>query len=504
MKKYAILSVADKTGIIEFAKELRSLQYSILATGKTAKLLVENSVECSEISSFTAFPEILEGRVKTLHPKIFGSILFRRDVEDDVKQAAQNGFESIDIVCVNLYPFKQVADKSGVTEEELIENIDIGGPSLIRAAAKNFKFVSVISNPNQYSSLVEELKLGLVSELTRKKLAVEAFSHTSEYDTFIANTLKKRFDIPCGNFRINLPEVKALRYGENPHQSASVFGDFYSYFEFIHGKELSYNNILDLVAAVGIIEEFTDTTCAIIKHNNPCGVAVDSSPLCAYEKALAADPVSAFGGIVVFNSELDEAAASKLNEIFTELIVAPSFTQKALDILFKKKDRRIIRQQKSIKNINSEFRSIPGGVLTQSPDNKVLENEFVTVTDRAVTESELFDLEFAWIIAKHVKSNAIVIAKNGQTIGIGAGQVSRIDSVKIAIMKAKEFGFTFEGAVAASDAFFPFADGLNEITSHGIKAIIQPGGSVRDNDVIEAANQAGAAMIFTGIRHFKH
>ncbi|MBX2977337.1 MAG: bifunctional phosphoribosylaminoimidazolecarboxamide formyltransferase/IMP cyclohydrolase [Ignavibacteriaceae bacterium] len=504
MKKFALLSVSNKTNIIELAQSLVSCNYKLLATGNTGKLLKTNNIPCIEISDYTGFPEVFDGRVKTLHPKIFSGILFRRDVNEDSSQMNVMDFDAIDIVCVNLYPFKKTSEKLNVTNEELIENIDIGGPSLIRAAAKNHKSVSVLTSPLQYESFISELKSNSISLETRVKLAVEAFSHTAEYDTYIANTLEKRFEIESDKVRLNLTKIKSLRYGENPHQSASVYGDFFSYFSILHGKELSYNNILDLVAAVQIVEDINETVCAIIKHNNPCGVAVGNTVAEAYEKALKSDPISAFGGIVAFNKEVDEATAIKLNDIFLEVVVAPSFSEEAISILYKKKDRRIIKQVKSILNNDYNFRTIPGGLLAQSGDNKIFDNELKTVTVKQASQSELEDLKFAWVISKHVKSNAIVLVKDLQTIGIGAGQVSRIDSVKISIAKAKEFGFDLSNSVAASDAFFPFADGINEFSKNGISAVIQPGGSVRDSEVIAAADEYGISMVFTGIRHFKH
>lgn len=504
MKKFALLSVSDKTNIIEFAQTLVSCNYELLATGNTGKLLKTNNISCIEISDYTGFPEVFDGRVKTLHPKIFSGILFRRDVSEDSSKMDEMDFGAIDIICVNLYPFKKTSEKLNVTNDELIENVDIGGPSLIRAAAKNHKSVSVLTSPLQYESFISELKSNSISLETRIKLAVEAFSHTAEYDTYIANTLEKRFEIESDKVRLNLTKTKTLRYGENPHQSASVYGDFFSYFSILHGKELSYNNILDLVAAVQIVEDINETVCSIIKHNNPCGVAVGNTVVQAYEKALKSDPISAFGGIVAFNQEVDEATAIKLNDIFLEVVVAPSFSEEALSILFKKKDRRILKQVKSIINDDYNFRTIPGGLLAQSGDNKIFDNELKTVTVKHPSQSELEDLKFAWVISKHVKSNAIVLVKDLQTIGIGAGQVSRIDSVKISIAKAKEFGFDLSNSVAASDAFFPFADGINEFSKNGISAVIQPGGSVRDSEVIAAADEYGISMVFTGIRHFKH
>ena len=505
LKKYALLSVSDKSKIELLGKELHQLEYAILATGKTAKLLKESGIDTIEVSNFTGFPEVFDGRVKTIHPKIFGGILFRRDDGNDIKQAVANSIEAIDIVCVNLYPFEKTAQNPDATLSDLIENIDIGGPSLIRAAAKNYKFVSVLTSPEQYEDFIGELKSGEVKIQTREKLAVQAYSHTANYDVKISGTLEKRFGIKPDKFRMSVPILNELRYGENPHQKAEVCGNFYDYFEPIHGKELSYNNILDLVAAVELVEDLGINSCAIIKHNNPCGAAKADSTLNAYLNALSCDPVSAFGGIVVVNEEVNEELALKLNEIFLEVICAPSFSETALTILYKKKDRRLVKKLKKINDSEFTFRSIPGGVLLQSSDR--VEDEFVnlkSVTNRKPTEAEIEDLKFAWIICKHVKSNAIVFVKDKMTLGIGAGQVSRVDSAKIASIKAKHFGFELKGSVVASDAFFPFADGLLEVVNNGAVAVIQPGGSVRDAEVIEAANKNNTAMVFTGIRHFKH
>lgn len=505
MKKFALISVSDKTGIVDFAKSLLKYNYEILATGNTAKLLSQNSVPVKEVSDLTGFPEIFEGRVKTLHPKIFGGILFRRDNKQDIFQANQNEIFPIDIVCVNLYPFVQTIQNPNVSLEEVIENIDIGGPSLVRAAAKNYKYVSILTNPRQYNPFIDELERGIISEATRKKLAVEAFSYTSNYDTHIANYLEKRFELDKTYIRVNEKLTKKLRYGENPHQSSCIYGNFYEYFEVFHGKEISYNNILDLVAGVELCEELGNNACTIIKHNNAAGAAVGSSTLDAYLKALKCDPVSAFGGIVVFNDEVDLKTAEKLNEIFLEIICAPSYSEEAIQVLKKKKDRRLVRKLKSITEPGLSIRSIPGGLLVQDKDLVTLNpDNLKVVTERKPTEKELEDLFFAWIVAKHTKSNAIVFAKDKTTLGVGAGQMSRLDSAKIAFMKAKEHGLDLKNSVAASDAFFPFADGLLEIIKCGATAVIQPGGSVRDQEVIDAANQNNITMIFTGIRHFKH
>ena len=505
LKKLALLSVSDKTKIVEFAKGLVKNGYQIIATGNTAKVLLENKISVTEISSITGFPEIFDGRVKTLHPKIFGGILFRRDNDSDLKQVAENLIEAIDIVCVNLYPFVKTASNPKSTLDDVIENIDIGGPSLVRASAKNYKFVSILTNPSQYDSFLTELTLGSISEETRKQLAVAAYSHTANYDTHIANYLENKFSLEPTHIRINEELSDSLRYGENPHQSANIFGNFEDYFEVFHGKEISYNNILDLTAAVELCEDLGETSCTIIKHNNPAGAAIGKNPFEAYIRALKCDPVSSFGGIVAFNKQVDIAAATELNKIFLEIVCAPSFSDGALEILKKKKDRRLVLQKKSILVEGKTFRSIPGGVLAQDADSVSLnENELQFVTAKKPSKEELEDLKFAWKIAKHTKSNAIVYVKDKATLGVGAGQMSRIDSAKIAVMKAKEHGLDLNGSVAASDAFFPFADGLLEIIKCGAVSVIQPGGSVRDQEVIDAANQNKISMVLTGIRHFKH
>lgn len=505
MKKLALISVSDKKNISEFAKQLVQKNYNIIATGNTAKLLKEKGIDVIEISSLTSFPEIFDGRVKTLHPKIFGGILFRRDNKEDQKQAEENDIVPIDIVCVNLYPFVKIAEDPASDMEKIIENIDIGGPSLIRASAKNYKYVSILTDPGQYDSFLEELNSGEVSLATRKKLAVDAFSHTAFYDTYIANFLEKKFDQPQSYIRINYKKNKELRYGENPHQKAAIYGDFDKYFEVFHGKELSYNNILDLAAAVELVEDLGEVSCTIVKHNNPAGAATARTAIEAYKNALKGDPVSAFGGIVVFTTEIDEELAAKLNEIFLEIVCAPAYTNEAINILMKKKDRRLLRQLKSLKDCSVTFRNIPGGVIVQDSDNiTVLDDRLKIVTEKKPTEKELEDLLFAWKVAMHTRSNAIVFAKDKTALGVGAGQMSRLDSSKIAKMKADEHGLDLKNSVAASDAFFPFADGLLEIINCGATAVIQPGGSVRDSEVIEAANKNNISMIFTGIRHFKH
>ena len=505
LKKYALISVSDKTGIVSFAAKLMENGYSLLATGNTAKLIKENNLECTEVSDYTKFPEVFSGRVKTLQPTIFGGILMRRNNVSDIAEAEQNNISPIDIVCVNLYPFPNVVNDPTKDLETKIENIDIGGPSLIRAASKNYQHVSVLTSPNQYEEFIKELEAGGVSIESRQKLAAASFAHTSFYDTLIANFFEKEFNLPKQDIRLNYKVQNELRYGENPHQSAFVSGDFYSYFDVLHGKELSYNNIIDLVAAVELVNDMDPKSCAIIKHTNPCGAATSDNLFNAYLDALSCDPVSAFGGIVSVNDKIDLPLAEKLNEIFLEIICAPEYTDEALEILKKKKNRRILKIKKSLPKDEMIVKNIPGGLVIQGQDNsKLTEDILRTVTERACTKEEYDDLKFAWVICKHTKSNAIVYVKNKKAIGVGAGQMSRIDSARIAASKAKEHGHDLKGCVAASDAFFPFADGLLELAQNGATAVIQPGGSVRDNEVIDAANQEGLAMIFTGIRNFKH
>ena len=505
MNKLALISVSDKSNLVEFAQSLIGLNYKIIATGNTAKLLSSNGINVSEVSNLTGFPEIFDGRVKTLHPKILGGILFRRDNDEDKKEAKENEILPIDIVCVNLYPFVKTVENPGSDLDTIIENIDIGGPTLVRASAKNYKYVSILTNPLQYSGIIEELKNGEISLETRKKLAVEAFSHTAYYDTYISKFLEERFEHKTNTFKINLIKEKDLRYGENPHQKAALYGNFHSYFDVFHGKELSYNNIMDLVAAVELVEDLGNNTCAIIKHMNPAGAAWGKDSLEAYQRALKCDPVSAFGGIVTFTSEVDEQVAEKLNDIFLEIICAPNYTEGAIEILTKKKNRRLLKQLKSVKGSNFYFRNIPGGAIVQDADNVTLDKDNLkTATVKKPSESELEDLIFAWIVSKHTKSNAIVFAKDKAALGVGGGQMSRLDSAKIAAMKAKEYGLDLKNSVAASDAFFPFPDTLLEIIKCGAVSVIQPGGSVRDNEVIDAANQNNISMVFTGLRHFKH
>ncbi len=512
MNKLALLSVSDKSGLIEFAESLVQLDYGIIATGNTAKVLSSKGINVTEVSNFTGFPEIFDGRVKTVHPKVLGGILFRRDNDSDKKEADENDIAPIDIVCVNLYPFVKTVENPASDLDTIIENIDIGGPTLVRAAAKNYKYVSILTDPSQYSGIIDELENGEITLETRKKLAVEAFSHTAFYDTYISKFLEEKFSYPANTFKINLKKEKELRYGENPHQKAALYGNFHSYFDVFHGKELSYNNIMDLIAAVELVEDISasevepnSNVCAIIKHMNPAGAAIGKSSIEAYQRALKCDPVSAFGGIVAFTSVVDEQVAEQLNDIFLEIICAPNYTDGAVGILTKKKNRRLLKQLKSVRDSKFNFKNIPGGAIIQDADNVSLDKSTLkTVTDRKPSESELEDLFFSWIVAKHTKSNSIVFVKDKATLGVGAGQMSRLDSAKIAAMKAKEYSLDLKDSVAASDAFFPFPDTLLEIIKSGAISIIQPGGSVRDNEVIDAANQNNVSMVFTGLRHFKH
>ncbi|MCX7611436.1 MAG: bifunctional phosphoribosylaminoimidazolecarboxamide formyltransferase/IMP cyclohydrolase, partial [Ignavibacterium sp.] len=420
--KYSLISVSDKSNIVEFAKALIKFDYNIIATGKTSKLLTENNIPNKEISDFTGFREILKGRVKTLHPKVFGGILMKRD-EADFSEAKSFDIFPIDIVCVNLYPFKEIIKNDSASIDEVIENIDIGGPSLIRAAAKNYKHVSVLTSPEQYQEFIERLEKNLVDEEYRIRLAYRAFSYTADFDISVSNYFERKFELEKTHLKIFERNTTKLRYGENPHQKAEIYGDFFLYFNILHGKEISYNNILDIISGVELSEELNSSACVIIKHNNPCGVASLDNNYNSYIQALKSDPISAFGGIVVFGEEVDDKLAEKLNEIFLEVIVAPDFTPKALEILKKKKDRRIVKKLKNINEKGLDIRSIPGGFLVQERDLTTLNvSNIKIVTENKPSSREMYDLIFAWIVAKHVKSNAIVIAKNKVTLGIGAGQ----------------------------------------------------------------------------------
>jgi phosphoribosylaminoimidazolecarboxamide formyltransferase / IMP cyclohydrolase len=518
----ALISVFDKTGIAEFAKRLAALRIEILSTGGTAKLLREAGVAVRDVSEFTGWPEMLGGRVKTLHPKVHGGLLFRRSHAEDKKQAAEQGIVPIDLVVVNLYPFEATAAKAGLTAEELIENIDIGGPAMLRSAAKNFESVTVVTDPQDYERVAAELENARETSLiTRLELARKAYSTTSRYDGMIAMELG-RLSAAAGHVALGekpvLPErayvalrrQQELRYGENPHQAAALYvtagraPEGLAAAKQLQGKELSYNNFVDLEAARSLAAEFERPAAIIIKHNNPCGAAEQETLLDAYLKAYACDPVSAFGGVLAFNRSVDAATASEVAKLFVECIVAPGFAEKAKEIFAAKKNLRLLELPPGGLEPDRELqlKRILGGMLVQQPDlGEVSDNELRTVTKRAPTPEEMRTMRFAWKVAKHVKSNAIVFAKDGATLGVGAGQMSRVDSVKIAVMKAQA---PLQGSVVASDAFFPFPDGVEEAAKAGATAVIQPGGSVRDNDVIAAADRLGLAMVFTGMRHFLH
>lgn len=510
MIKRALISVSDKRGLVEFAKELNRLGVEIISTGGTAKTLKEAGINVIDVSQYTGFPEIMDGRVKTLHPLIHGGILARRDNPEDIERMKQLGIKPIDMVVVNLYPFEATVKKEGVTLEEAIENIDIGGPTLLRAAAKNYKDVVVIVDPDDYSAILEELKKGDVSMDKRIELAKKVFSHTARYDALIAEYFDK---ISTSEFRqdwtLPLKMIKKLRYGENPHQKAALYAlnETPSLIdaEVLQGKEMSFNNYLDTHSAVLLAAEFTEPVCVIVKHNNPCGVAIAENLIDAYKKAFECDPVSAFGGIIALNRTVDKQTASEIINTFYEVIVAPEFDKEALDIFETKKNLRIIRFPSLSGEITPsgfDLKRILGGFIVQQWDK--VDDEFSQVkvaTKRQPTDSEWKALKFAWKVCKHVKSNAIVYAREDRTVGLGIGQTSRVFSAKIGAMHALS---SLKGTVVASDGFFPFRDNIDVLAQNGVTAIIQPGGSVRDQEVIDAADQYNIAMVFTGIRHFRH
>jgi phosphoribosylaminoimidazolecarboxamide formyltransferase/IMP cyclohydrolase len=518
----ALISVFDKTGIVEFAKRLATLKIEILSTGGTAKLLRETGVAVRDVSDFTGWPEMLGGRVKTLHPKVHGGLLFRRKHAEDEKQAAEHGIAPIDLVVVNLYPFEATAAKAALSAEELIENIDIGGPTMLRSAAKNFESVTVVTEPADFERVAKELESsGDTSLATRLELARKVFATTSQYDGMITTELE-RLSAASGHVALEakpvLPErvhialrrQQELRYGENPHQAAALYvpagrkTQGLAAAKQFQGKELSYNNFVDLEAARSLAAEFSNPAAVIIKHNNPCGTAEQGRLLDAYLKALASDPVSAFGGVLAFNRIVDTATAEEVAKLFVECIAAPGFDERSKAIFAAKKNLRLL--ELPARGLEPErelqLKRILGGMLVQQPDlGEIKESELRTVTKRAPTAEEMRTMRFAWKVSKHVKSNAIVFAKGGATIGVGAGQMSRVDSVKLAVMKAQS---SLAGSVVASDAFFPFPDGVEEAARAGATAFIQPGGSVRDPDVIAAADRLNLAMVFTGMRHFLH
>ncbi len=507
--KRALISVSDKRGLVDFAKGLSSLGIEIISTGGTAKLLKSEGLSPIEISDYTGFPEMMDGRVKTLHPKVHGGLLYIRGNAEHEAQAAEHGIGAIDLVVVNLYPFEATVKKSGVSHEECVENIDIGGPSMLRSAAKNHNSVTVVCDPDDYTAVLGEITAaGDTSPTLKRTLAAKVFRHTGYYDSLIAQHLSSTTDDAGWPEIISLPmrQAQSLRYGENPHQKAALYGDFAAHFEQLHGKELSYNNIIDLSAASQLIGEFEEPTVAILKHTNPCGIGSAEQLKEAWDKAYATDKQAPFGGIIAVNRSLDGATASAIAEIFSEVIIAPSFTEEALTILRAKKNLRLMLLKHSDPHaVRADFRTVLGGVLVQESDTLPhQENNWKAVTRRQPTPEELRALRFGWRVVKHVKSNAIVYAAADRTLGVGAGQMSRVDSSKIAVWKAGEAKLSLQGSIIASDAFFPFPDGLIAAAEAGATAAIQPGGSVRDADVIAAAEERNIAMIFTGRRHFRH
>ena len=506
MTKRALISVSDKTNIVEFAKGLEKHGFEVISTGGTYTHLKNNGVSCISIEDVTHFPEILEGRVKTLHPKIHGGLLSKRGNELHNKHVAENNIEYIDLVCVNLYPFEATVKKEGVSEEEIIENIDIGGPSMLRSAAKNFNDVAVVTDINDYVKILEELEQGGISYETRRALAIKVFNTTASYDAAIANYFNKKDNLVPERLTLSYKLQDSLRYGENPHQKAYhyVQDNNESYAlqnaEQLHGKEMSYNNIQDASAALDILSEFDETTCVAVKHMNPCGVATGNSVFEAYSRAYEADPVSIFGGIVAVNGKVDKETAEKMHSIFLEIILATDYDEEALEILTKKKNLRIYKLSEKNNNHEQQIKSVRGGILVQDFNDK-LADEYESVTEKKVDESQQRDIEFGLKVVKHVKSNAIVVVKDGQTLGIGAGQMNRVGSCKIALEQAGEKA---KGAVLASDAFFPMRDSADIAADYGISAIVQPGGSIRDQESIDACNEKGVAMVFSKIRHFKH
>ena len=513
----ALISVSDKAGVAEFARALAGLGVQILSTGGTAKLLEKEGLRVTEVAAHTGFPEMLDGRVKTLHPKIHGGILARRDSREHMAAIEKAGIAPIDLIVVNLYPFEATVADPDCTLQNAIENIDIGGPAMLRAAAKNYGGVAVVVDPADYAKVLEEIRAtGGVAEATRFALAKKVFAHTASYDGAIANHL---FSLDADNRRRPYPEVlnlqflkrQEMRYGENPHQSAAFYRDQHpvaggiASFSVLQGKELSYNNVADSDAAWECVKSFAEPACVIVKHANPCGVAIGANPLAAYRKAFSTDPTSAFGGILAFNRALDRAAAAEIGKQFAEVIIAPRVEPEAREFLAAKQNLRVLEVPMSHEVQAHDFKRVGGGLLVQSSDDKVLEKkDLVVKTKKQPTESQWADLLFAWKVAKYVKSNAIVFCRDGATVGVGAGQMSRIDSARIAAIKAQNAGLAVAGSVVASDAFFPFRDGLDAVIDAGAAAVIQPGGSVRDEEVIAAADERGIAMLFTGVRHFRH
>jgi phosphoribosylaminoimidazolecarboxamide formyltransferase/IMP cyclohydrolase len=519
MAKFALLSVSDKRGLVAFARDLAGRHgFTLLSTGGTARLLAEAGLPVTEVGRHTGFPEIMEGRVKTLHPKVHGGLLCRRDKAEHLAQAAANGIDLIDLVVVNLYPFEQTVARPGVHFEEAIENIDIGGPSMLRSAAKNHESVTVVCDPDDYDAVLAALGAegSAPEELAqlRRTLARKVFQRTAAYDAAIARYLESQAETPDldalagfpARLTLSWPRAQTLRYGENPHQRAALYGSFHEHFQQLQGKELSYNNLLDITAATHLIGEFTRPTVAILKHTNPCGVASADTLLAAWEQAYATDRQAPFGGIVIVNQTLDGALAGAIAEIFTEVIIAPRFSDEALAILGRKKNLRLMVAKEGLQaDALQEIRSVIGGVLLQDTNRTLGKvEEFKVVTRRAPTPEEMAALLFSWKVCKHVKSNAIVYGQGERTLGVGAGQMARVDSSRIAVWKAGEAGLSLRGSVVASEALFPFPDGLLAAADAGATAAIQPGGALRDAEVIAAADARGMAMVFTGCRHFKH
>ena len=509
--KRALVSVSDKTGLVDFVKGLQDLGWEIIATGGTQKLLDNNGVRTIGISEVTGFPEICDGRVKTLHPKVHGGILARRDVPEHMQTLKENGIETIELVCVNLYPFRQTIEKPGVTMEDAIENIDIGGPSMVRSAAKNWRDVNIVCDPADYDTVLSELREnGWTSDETRLKLSAKAYTHTAEYDMMISTYMRKQAGLNEKLF-LEYDLKQGLRYGENPHQSANFYAALkpasfsLAFAKQIQGKELSYNNIQDANAALNVVRDFEEPFCVALKHMNPCGAAVGKTIEEAWQAAYEADKVSIYGGIVAVNRELTAEVAAGMKPIFLEIVIAPSFSPEALEILSTKKNLRVMQvdMTRSGEPV-PQFISVNGGMLAQQLDTQV---EAVTpemcVTKVKPSEAQMADLEFGWKIVKHVKSNAIAVVKDGHTIGVGAGQTNRVGSAEIALKEAQNAGFT-EGLILASDGFLPFGDTVALAAQYGVSAIVQPGGSIRDEESIAKADELGITMLFTGVRHFKH
>jgi len=516
--KQALISVSDKTDIVELATGLASLGFGILSTGGTARILAQAGIEVTEVGAYTGFPEMLDGRVKTLHPKVHGGILARRDVPDHIEALGKAEIPTIDVVVVNLYPFAQTIARPHCTLGEAIENIDIGGPTMVRAAAKNYQHVTIVTDPADYAGLLQELRAagGVTSLATRFRLARKAFSHTAAYDGAISNYLTavdtqgQRTAFP-EQLNLSMTKVQDLRYGENPHQTAAFYRDLApahgalaNYIQ-LQGKELSYNNIGDADAAWECVKSFDAPACVIVKHANPCGVALGRNPLDAYGRAFKTDPTSAFGGIIAFNRELDKTAAEAVVQQFVEVVIAPRVNLEAREVIASKQNVRLLEVPLEPGQNDYDLKRVGGGVLVQTPDARnVSINDLRAVTKHKPSDQQLQDLLFAWRVAKFVKSNAIVFCKDGMTLGVGAGQMSRVDSARIAAIKAQNASLTLTDSVVASDAFFPFRDGLDVVVNAGARAVIQPGGSVRDDEVIAAADEHGIAMVFTGVRHFRH